>query len=115
MSAGRDLRLFKLLASKLGAKYPSTERATTRGRVTSIISILFSRTMNTFVDRFSTTSAVSQLRRAQRFAEEEDDLSDVAWGSQAGFGNIMKGAPSFNVPDIPDVRSLSKGNAGMRY
>lgn len=59
--------------------------------------------MNSFVDRFSTTSAVSQLRRAQRLAEEEDDCSDAAWGSEAGFGNIMKGGPSFNVPNVPDV------------
>ncbi len=77
-----------------------------RAAASPIISILLSCIMNTFVDRFSTTSAVSQLRRAQRLAEEEDDISDVAWGSQAGFGNIMKGAPSFNVPDIPDVRVL---------
>lgn len=109
MFAGRHLRL---LSSQCDAKYPSTGRATTRGRVTSIISILLSCTMNTFVDRFSTTSAVSQLRRAQRLAEEEDDISDVAWGSQAGFGNIMKGAPSFNVPDIPDVRFLFKRDCG---
>lgn len=65
--------------------------------------------MNTFVDKYSTTSAASQLRRAQRLAEE-DEFSDAAWGSEAGFGNIVKGAPSFNVPNVADVSFMS-GNA----
>jgi len=59
--------------------------------------------MNSFVERYSTTSTVSQLRKAQRLAEEDGEFSDAAWGSEAGFGNIMKGGPSFAVPNVPDV------------
>lgn len=59
--------------------------------------------MNSFVEQYSTTNLVSQLRRAQRLAEEEDEISDAAWGSQAGFGNLAKGLPTFTVPDVPDV------------
>lgn len=59
--------------------------------------------MNSFVERYSTTSAASQLRKAQRLAEDEGEFSDAAWGSEAGFGNISKGGPSFTVPNVPDV------------
>lgn len=62
--------------------------------------------MNSLVDRFSTTSAVAQLRKAQRIVEEEEGPSDAAWGSQGGFGNIL-GGPSFNVPNVPDVSCAS--------
>ena len=63
--------------------------------------------MNDFVERFSTTNPISQLRRAQRLAadDEGDEFSDAAWGSEAGFGNLTKGLPTFTVPDIPDVSS----------
>ena len=62
--------------------------------------------MNTFVERYSTTSPISQLRKAQRLLVDEDgELSDAAWGSEAGFGNLAKGLPTFTVPDIPDVSS----------
>jgi 20S proteasome subunit beta 5 len=67
--------------------------------------------MNIFVDKYSTTSAASQLRRAQRLAEEDDEFSDAAWGSEAGFGNIVKGAPSFNVPNVADVSFVSANAA----
>jgi len=59
--------------------------------------------MNSFVERFSTINPISQLRRAQRLAEEDDQFSDVAWGSQAGFGNLSKGPPTFTIPDVLDV------------
>ena len=64
--------------------------------------------MNSFVERYSTTSAVGQLRRAQRLAEEEDEFTDAAWGSEAGFGSLVKGTPSFAVPNVPDVSSSEK-------
>lgn len=60
--------------------------------------------MNSFVERFSTTSSIGQLRRAQRLAADEDEeFSDAAWGSEAGFGNLTKGLPTFTVPGVPDV------------
>ena len=61
--------------------------------------------MNGFVERFSTTNPISQLRRAQRLAadEEGEEFSDAAWGSEAGFGNLTKGLPTFTVPGVPDV------------
>jgi 20S proteasome subunit beta 5 len=59
--------------------------------------------MNSFRERFSTTGIVSQLRQARRLDGEEDTISDIAWGSQAGFGNLVKGSPSFVVPAVPDV------------
>lgn len=65
--------------------------------------------MNTFVNQFSTHSAVAQLKRAQKLiAAEEDEYSDAAWGSQAGFGNMIKGIPAFTVPAVADVRSHSQ-------
>ena len=61
--------------------------------------------MNSFVERFSTTNPTGQLRRAQRLAaDENEEFSDAAWGSEAGFGNLVKGLPTFTVPDVPDVR-----------
>jgi len=62
--------------------------------------------MNSFVERYSTTNPTSQLRRAQRLADEDEEFSDAAWGSQAGFGNLANGPPTFAVPDIPDVSLL---------
>ncbi len=59
--------------------------------------------MNRFVERYSTASFASQLRRAKGLVGEEDDCSDAAWGSEAGFGTIIKGSPSFMVPNVPDV------------
>jgi 20S proteasome subunit beta 5 len=59
--------------------------------------------MNSFRERFSTTGLVNQLRQARRLDDEEDTISDTAWGSQAGFGNLVKGSPSFLVPAVPDV------------
>jgi len=60
--------------------------------------------MNTFVNQFSTHSAVSQLKRAKKLIlADEDEYSDAVWGSQAGFGNMIKGIPNFTVPSVPDV------------
>ena len=64
--------------------------------------------MNSFVERYSTTTPISQLRRVQRLAADDaEEFSDAAWGSEAGFGNLAKGLPTFTVPDVPDV-SLRK-------
>ena len=35
---------------------------------------------------------------------ENDGLTDAMWGSQAGFGQLVKGH-TFNIPSVPDVRS----------
>jgi 20S proteasome subunit beta 5 len=61
--------------------------------------------MHAFVTRFSRTSAENEFRRAQAFTTDEGDLhtSDSAWGSQAGFGNLSAGIPTFAVPDVADV------------
>jgi 20S proteasome subunit beta 5 len=60
--------------------------------------------MNSFVDQFSTHSPTAQLKRAQKLiAAEQDDYSDAAWGSQAGFGGMIKGIPAFKVPAVADV------------
>lgn len=61
--------------------------------------------MNVFASRYSTTSPLSQLNKAKALvAAEEEDFSDATWGSEAGFGNVAKGVPTFSVPAVPDVR-----------
>lgn len=63
--------------------------------------------MNSLVQRFSTTatSPLAALSKAAKVVNDEDDeFSDAAWGSEAGFGNIAKGVPSFAVPAVADVR-----------
>jgi 20S proteasome subunit beta 5 len=58
--------------------------------------------MNSIADRFSTTSPLAELRKAQANVED-DEFSDAAWGSEAGFGSLAKGVPAFTVPNVPDV------------
>jgi hypothetical protein len=58
--------------------------------------------MNALVSKFSTTDADSEIRTAMDIAEN-DGLTDAMWGSQAGFGQIVKGH-AFNIPPVPDVR-----------
>jgi 20S proteasome subunit beta 5 len=62
--------------------------------------------MNTFVNRFSTTGPISELRKARALAEEYEQFSDAMWGSEAGFGSLAKGVPTFSVPDVPDVSNI---------
>ncbi|KAJ7343272.1 20S proteasome subunit [Mycena albidolilacea] len=62
--------------------------------------------LHQFADRFSTTGAQSEIRRAQALAADDEDFSDSAWGSEAGFGSLAKGVPSFAVPDVPDPSSF---------
>lgn len=60
--------------------------------------------MNTFVSRFASTSS-------QRAITDDDDksgsVSDSMWGSAGGFGNMVDGTPSFQVPAVPNVSLLS--------
>jgi hypothetical protein len=58
--------------------------------------------MNSFVSKFSTTDADSEIRRAKDIAEG-DGLTDAMWGSQAGYGQLVHGH-AFNIPAVPDVR-----------
>ena len=58
--------------------------------------------MNTFVSRYSATSFNNELRKAQEELED-DGLGDAMWGSEAGFGTLTKGIPTFNLPSVPDV------------
>jgi len=60
--------------------------------------------MNSFADRFSTTSAASQIKSARALAEDDDQFDGAMWGSTAGFGTLAKGVPTFSVPAVPDVR-----------
>ena len=60
--------------------------------------------MNTFVTRFSTNSAEAEIQRAKEIIGDDEDGSEVMWGSQAGFGSLARGLPKFAVPDVPDVR-----------
>ena len=59
--------------------------------------------MNTFANRFSTTSVEAEIRKAKEIAGEEEDVSDAMWGSQAGFGGIAQGGHTFAVPAVQDV------------
>lgn len=58
--------------------------------------------MNTFVNRFASTSAANQLRNNDS-VPEDGEFSDAMWGSEAGFGSLAKGVPTFAVPAVPDV------------
>ena len=59
--------------------------------------------MNSFAERFSSTGTAVDIRRAKQLANEDEDISDVMWGTQAGFGNIAKGVHKFQIPSVPDV------------
>lgn len=59
--------------------------------------------MNTFVNRYSTTGALAEIRNAKAVVDEDDDGSDYMWGSSAGFGSLANGVPSFSIPELPDV------------
>lgn len=61
--------------------------------------------MDAFASRFS-ASAFNELPKAKAFNAEDDDFSDAAWGSEAGFGSLAKGVPNFSVPAVPDVSSM---------
>jgi hypothetical protein len=73
--------------------------------------------MNNFVERFSTTNPISQLRRAQCLAadDEGEEFSDAAWGSEAGFGNLTKGLPTFTVPERISVSAARRYSSNLVY
>ena len=58
--------------------------------------------MNSLVSQFASTGHEVELRRARQ-AFEDDDESLEMWGSQAGFGPLSKGVPTFSMPAVPDV------------
>jgi len=62
--------------------------------------------MNTFAERFSATGPLVELRKAQALYADDDEFSDAAWGSSAGFGSLAKGVPSFLIPNVADVSYL---------
>ncbi|KAL5529144.1 PRE2 [Sanghuangporus baumii] len=57
--------------------------------------------MNSLVRKFSNKCYDSELRKAHDELEE-DGFNDAMWGSSAGFGNLSKGLPRFNLPTVPD-------------
>jgi 20S proteasome subunit beta 5 len=59
--------------------------------------------MNSLVQRFSTTGALSELKKTQKLVEDGES-SDAMWGSEAGFANMAHGVPAFAVPAVPDAR-----------
>lgn len=59
--------------------------------------------MNALVNKFSGTSYDDELRRAQDELGDEE-LSGAMWGSSAGYGMLSKGVPTFNLPNVADVR-----------
>ena len=62
--------------------------------------------MNSFVDRFSTSSVSADIKRAKELLEDEEGR-DAMWGSQAGFATIGSSLPSFEVPMVSDVGCLT--------
>ncbi|KAH7923588.1 N-terminal nucleophile aminohydrolase [Leucogyrophana mollusca] len=66
--------------------------------------------MNAIIQRFS-TSAASHERPVGRLALAEDDddtISGAMWGSEAGFGSLAKGVPSFVIPSVADPAAFLK-------
>jgi len=62
--------------------------------------------MNSLVQRFDTNSALKEIKRVKAIIEEDgDNVSDLMWGSNGGFGNLASGIPKFNIPAVPDVSS----------
>lgn len=59
--------------------------------------------MNTFADRFSSTGPAVEIRQARELTNDDEELSEIMWGTEAGFGNIVKGVPKFAIPSVPDV------------
>jgi len=56
--------------------------------------------MNSLVTRFASTSAQSGLQKVLN--EEEEGGSDAMWGSAGGFGNLVNGMPTFQMPAVPN-------------
>ncbi|CDO73558.1 hypothetical protein BN946_scf185014.g28 [Trametes cinnabarina] len=62
--------------------------------------------MNSFLTRYSSTTPEAYIRKAKELYGEDDDISEMIWGSAGGFGNLAKGVPTFKVPAVPDPTSF---------
>ncbi|KAJ7845119.1 20S proteasome subunit [Mycena olivaceomarginata] len=60
--------------------------------------------MHSLLTKFSKTAAESEFTRSQAFTDDGDLYSydATSWGSQAGFGNLSHGIPSFEIPEVAD-------------
>jgi hypothetical protein len=59
--------------------------------------------MNALVSRFSKPSYEDD-RNTENDEFGSSGADSAMWGSSAGFGNLSKGIPTFNLPSVPDVR-----------
>ena len=60
--------------------------------------------MNSFLTRYSSTSPEADIRKAKELYGEDEDFSEIMWGSSGGFGNLASGVPMFKLPSVQDVR-----------
>lgn len=79
-------------------------------RVSYVISILYSTTMNSILQRYSGSNA----GLSKSTIDEDNDFSDAMWGSEAGFGTLAKGVPGFVVPSVPDVGLLLSSSVQLK-
>lgn len=70
--------------------------------------------MNTFLTRYSSTSPDADIRKAKELFGEDEEISDLMWGSTGGFGNLASGVPMFKVPSVQDVRTSRASHYLMR-
>lgn len=63
--------------------------------------------MNSFLTRYSSTSPDAEIRKAKELYGDDEEISEMMWGSEGGFGNLAKGVPSFKVPAVADVRQYA--------
>jgi len=59
--------------------------------------------MNKFATQFSTSRVDAEIQRENELGQ--DGEFSAMWGSEAGFGSLVKGH-SFGVPAVPDVRRV---------
>lgn len=60
--------------------------------------------MNSFLTRYSSTSPEADILKAKELYGEDEDFSEIMWGSSGGFGNLASGVPMFKLPSVQDVR-----------
>ncbi len=66
--------------------------------------------MNSFLTRYSSTAPEADIRKAKELYGEDEDFSEVMWGSTGGFGNLASGVPMFKLPSVQDVRFLVRSD-----
>ena len=71
--------------------------------------------MNSFLTRYSSTSPDADIRKAKELFGEDEDISDMMWGSTGGFGNLASGVPMFKVPSVQDVRTPKPSSYIMEF